>query len=205
MYKVFIDDKAIVFSSQLKKTQLAGDAIVILIQKKNWVDILQSRAQLPASVTLLVVSEDPEKTIRKVFKSHKWIEAAGGIVWRKKKALFIERLGRWDLPKGKIDKGERPEDAAIREIEEECGIIEPVIDKLIDITFHTYIQDGKPYIKKNWWYSLSYDGPKKLKPQTEESITKAEWLDRSEWKKVVKNTYPSIRSIIDNGRWTIDN
>lgn len=198
MYKVFIDDKAIVFSSQLKKTQLTGDAIVILIRKKNWVDILQSRAQLPVSVTLVVVSDDPEKTIRKVFKGYKWIETGGGIVWRKKKALFIERLGRWDLPKGKVDKGERPVDAAVREIEEECGIMGAVPERLIDVTFHTYEQDGQLYIKKNWWYSLTYDGPKELTPQTEESITKAEWLEKAEWKKVIKNTYPSILHVIQN-------
>ena len=36
--------------------------------------------------------------------------------------LFIYRFNKWDLPKGKLNKGEKKQDCAIREVEEECGI-----------------------------------------------------------------------------------
>ncbi len=34
------------------------------------------------------------------------IKTAGGIVIKNEKILFIYKNGKWDLPKGKIDKGE---------------------------------------------------------------------------------------------------
>ena len=36
--------------------------------------------------------------------------------------LLIYRRGKWDLPKGKLDYEESPEQAGVREVEEECGI-----------------------------------------------------------------------------------
>jgi hypothetical protein len=44
---------------------------------------------------------------------------------------------------------------------------------------------------------MSYSGKKKLIPQTEEAITKAVWLKYSEWKKVEKNTFETIRIVLD--------
>src|SRR5665213_1803978 len=63
-----------------------------------------------------------DKVIINLRKRYKYIEAAGGLVLNEKgKVLMIHRLGVWDLPKGKLDKGETPRKAAIREIEEESG------------------------------------------------------------------------------------
>ncbi|MBK9671561.1 MAG: NUDIX domain-containing protein [Bacteroidetes bacterium] len=68
------------------------------------------------------------------------IEAAGGIVKNKQgQLLFIFRHGKWDLPKGKIEKGENEQDAALREVEEECGIAELTLQKKLTTTFHTTI------------------------------------------------------------------
>ena len=53
--------------------------------------------------------------------------AAGGVVWRKneegEEVLLIHRpkYDDWTLPKGKLDDGEGPEEAAVREVEEETG------------------------------------------------------------------------------------
>ena len=61
------------------------------------------------------------KQLWKHFKSlFKYIKAAGGVIYNDVgEILFIERLERWDLPKGKVDKGESNKEAAIREVEEE--------------------------------------------------------------------------------------
>ncbi len=57
---------------------------------------------------------DLEKLKETFFKNFKVIEAAGGIVQNEKKdILFIYRLGKWDLPKGKIEKGEKEEACAV--------------------------------------------------------------------------------------------
>src|SRR5436309_2363157 len=54
--------------------------------------------------------------------------SAGGVAFRTRKAvtevaiISVRPTGRWQLPKGIIDEGELPEEAAIREVREEAGI-----------------------------------------------------------------------------------
>ena len=52
------------------------------------------------------------------------VRAAGGIVVRDGAVLMIHRpeYDDWSLPKGKLDADESPEDAAVREVEEETGL-----------------------------------------------------------------------------------
>ena len=67
-------------------------------------------------------NSDLEKLKKAFFKHFTHIEAAGGIVENEKKELlFIYRLGKWDLPKGKVEKGESIAETAVREVEEETG------------------------------------------------------------------------------------
>jgi 8-oxo-dGTP pyrophosphatase MutT (NUDIX family) len=52
------------------------------------------------------------------------IEAAGGLVLNERgNLLMIFRRGKWDLPKGKRDAGESIETCAVREVEEETGLV----------------------------------------------------------------------------------
>jgi diadenosine hexaphosphate hydrolase (ATP-forming) len=50
------------------------------------------------------------------------VQAGGIIVWRDRVVLRRTILGEWVFPKGWIDPGETPEQAAIREAREETGI-----------------------------------------------------------------------------------
>jgi len=129
-----------------------------------------------------------------VFKKHfQIIEAAGGIVLKNDKVLFIKRLGKWDLPKGKIDKGEKIEQAALREVEEECGVRTEIIKK-IGKTWHTFVQkDDK--LKCTHWFLMNCLDDKKIKPQAEEYITEVKWLSEHEVEEALKNTYQSIQLI----------
>ena len=69
-----------------------------------------------------VVTPDPGAAFGAFAAEFALIEAAGGVVvndcgqW-----LMIRRNGRWDLPKGHLECGERIEERAAREIEEETG------------------------------------------------------------------------------------
>jgi 8-oxo-dGTP pyrophosphatase MutT (NUDIX family) len=72
------------------------------------------------------------------------VPAAGGVVKSNDRLLFIFRNGKWDLPKGKIDEGENPPEAALREVSEECGIAGQQIKKQLPSTFHIY---PSPYSK----------------------------------------------------------
>ncbi|MEX1003288.1 MAG: NUDIX domain-containing protein [Crocinitomicaceae bacterium] len=138
-----------------------------------------------------------EKDLLYTFKDHRFIEAAGGIVRRENKFLFIKRHGLWDIPKGKLDAGETPKIAAVREIEEECGLSSPqIIDHLMN-TWHTYEEKGEKILKKTYWYLLEEVAEtKELIPQEEEGITAVQFFKWEELDEVKHNTYLSIIEVI---------
>jgi 8-oxo-dGTP pyrophosphatase MutT (NUDIX family) len=125
------------------------------------------------------------------------IEAAGGLVFNPEgETLWIKRLGKWDLPKGKIEPDEAPEMAAIREISEECDLAGNELHLIVPLreTYHTYTMRGKHVLKITWWYEVLYTGSASGSPQLEEAITEVKWLSNSEVKKqVLPNTYGNIR------------
>ncbi len=138
-----------------------------------------------------------EKAIEEYAKLFQYIYAAGGLIEKDGQFLFIYRLKKWDLPKGKIDKGESPEQAAIRECEEECGITRLSIIKELNPSYHIYEYKGAYALKKTFWYKMSTKHEANLVPQIEEDIEKVEWMDVKAIRETVLNdTYPAILDII---------
>lgn len=194
MYKVFIENKSVIiteiyssptFGSLLehKSNQTLNKDILPLLQDKH-------------VRSVVVICKNAKVVFKKLFKNYELIEAAGGVVQRKKRVLVIKRNGKWDLPKGKIELEELKEVAAVREIEEECGIIGPTVDELLCETYHTYNFKDKQVLKHTYWYAMSFSGKKKLIPQEEEGITKAKWAKKGNLEKIKKNTYNSIIDVI---------
>ena len=143
---------------------------------------------------------DLEKLKKAFFKNFKEIEAAGGIVQNdKKELLFILRLGKWDLPKGKVEKGEDLETCAVREVEEETGATNLTLKKKIGETYHTYNAYGKHFLKTTHWFYITCPSKQKLVPQTEENIAEIKWVKTKDIKEPLANTYPSIKDIL--GVW----
>ena len=141
---------------------------------------------------------ESEKELLEKFPDYQFIEAAGGLVRRDGGGyLFIRRHGLWDIPKGKLDKGESPELAAVREIEEECGLIQPVLVKHLIDTWHTYLHKGKNVLKKTYWYLLE-EGEQKteLVPQIEEGITEVQFFLPAKFDQIRSNTYGSIELVL---------
>ncbi len=140
---------------------------------------------------------DLDKLKKVFFKNFTVIEAAGGIVQNnKKELLFIYRLEKWDLPKGKMEIGENPERCALREVEEETGVTGLQLKKKIGETYHTYDAFGKQFLKTTHWFYLTCSGTQNLVPQTEEDITAIKWVATKDIKEPVANTYPSIKDIL---------
>lgn len=140
---------------------------------------------------------DLEKLKEVFFKNFKIIEAAGGIVQNEKKdVLFIHRLGKWDLPKGKIEKGEKEEVCAVREVTEETGVTGLNLKKKIGKTYHVYDEFGKRFLKISHWYHMTCSSTQILKPQTEEHITEIKWVKTLDIKEPMGNTYSSIKNIL---------
>ena len=127
------------------------------------------------------------------------IKAAGGLVFNdKNKLLMIFRNGKWDLPKGKIERGEQIEEAAIREVKEECGINELQIEKKLINTYHTYCINGLKILKKTYWFLMKTSFKFSLTPQLEEGITEVRWCDEENVSKYLKNSYSNIRDVISS-------
>ena len=140
---------------------------------------------------------DLGKLKKAFFKNFQLIEAAGGIVQNKEKEiLFIFRLGKWDLPKGKLEKGEDLEECAIREVAEETGVTGIKLKNKVGETYHTYDAFGKHFLKISHWYHMKSQRSQPLVPQTEEDITGIKWISLKDLKEPLSNTYASIRDIL---------
>lgn len=124
----------------------------------------------------------------------KVVDAAGGVVQKNDEHLLIYRLGKWDFPKGKLEKEEKFKHAAVREVEEETGLKVLLEDKICT-TWHTYTFRKKRILKRTKWYRMSCLDDANMAPQKEENIEQVVWCTPNRVSKKLKNTYNSIRFI----------
>ncbi|SKB39584.1 NUDIX domain-containing protein [Parapedobacter luteus] len=149
-------------------------------------------------ITYFILIKNPKEFLSLIKKRIKVIKASGGLVKNGEgDYLFIHRLGKWDLPKGKVDDDESMKQAAVREVEEECGIKVDYLGQKVMTTYHAYMLKGELVLKKTNWYEMGVNKVPKLKPQLEEDITEAIWLGRDKFNKIRKNTYPLIEDILN--------
>jgi 8-oxo-dGTP pyrophosphatase MutT (NUDIX family) len=127
------------------------------------------------------LSPDPEAAIRDLLGLFVIVEAAGGLVFDPEdRILAMYRRGWWDLPKGKIDPGETPEQAALREVVEETAAPQLELGLFLAHTYHVFrLKDKRRAVKLTHWFRMrSPGGP--LVPQTEEGIEQLAWLSKDE-------------------------
>ena len=150
---------------------------------------------------IYIPSEDTERTYRGLCSGFREVNAAGGLVSnRRGDYLLIRRNGLWDLPKGHQEPGEDIGVTALREVQEETGVLELEMRGLICVTDHCYFRNGMWHLKHTWWYDMLYTNPVDLTPQREEDITVAAWVARSSLPPYLKNTYPSIAEVFREAR-----
>ena len=202
MYKVFLNDRVIHIVPPGKITLIKSFEIINGIDgventKKWFSDFVNCDDQ-----EVYIINPDPEKFFRKIFYAAFFrIDAAGGVVKRDNKILLIFRNNIWDLPKGKIDSGETRENAAIREVEEECGITGLRIIKTLPSTFHIYQSPhkknkGKWILKETFWFEMDYFGDADGQPQNEENITEVRWFEKNHLHQALSNTYSSLKPLL---------
>lgn len=199
MYKVFINDRPLIFVSLDEIINSNSFSIVYTNPNAQQFDDLYANLNEETNEERsgLVLCNDIKASFELFSKPFSIVEAAGGIVTSSKgNMLWIKRLGKWDLPKGKIEKGELQDMAALREVEEECGVSNLILQDFIGTTYHTYFHKGKHVLKPTYWYAMKIDGEPDLIPQTEEAITACEWLSKAEIEaKAMADTYASIADI----------
>ncbi|HEY9009274.1 NUDIX hydrolase [Ohtaekwangia sp.] len=146
------------------------------------------------SLTLSVTDYDAIKAhLRSKFKV---VKAAGGVIRKKDKFLMIYRMKKWDLPKGKKEKGERYKETAVREVEEECNV-NVRLGKKICTTWHTYTMNKNAMIKKTRWYVMDLLDDSRMQPAVEEDIEEVRWMNRKEVYHALEHSYKSINYVIE--------
>lgn len=195
MYKVFVNEKKLTISKYPedieKNLRYEGFATLEIA-----VDLLQNTS----CPELNVYGDNIEELWEDFTHMFHVIEAAGGIVTNpNKEILFIKRLSKWDLPKGKVEKGESLEQAALREVEEETGLRELILENFINNTFHIYTErNGDRVLKTTYWFKMSYGGSGTATPQLEEGITEVDWKSDSRIRQeVFPATFHNIRMILN--------
>lgn len=204
MYKVFFNGSSIQFGNAAKKS--LKNNIVENIECEDVGKFRRLISQIETSdksLYFLLVNENINELWNCFRQQFTEIAAAGGLVMNAAgDLLFIKRLGVWDLPKGKIEKHESDDVAAVREVEEECGLTGLEIVRQLQSTFHIY---RSPYLdfpdslvlKETKWFLMRCSSDvQNLVPQVEENIEEVRWISRDEVDVVLKNTYESISEFL---------
>ena len=191
MYKVFINKLLIILTSKNKSLSQENSFLLTSITLNEIFKKVRKHKK--------IFLYHPKKSeLLKVFKSKiKVIFASGGIVKNdNNQILFIYRRGKWDLPKGKAEKGESIRETAVREVIEETGIEKLKIDKYFSNTFHIVRNNKKYFLKETSWFLMSSNFKGKLKPQLNEGIKSVKWKTFDDAKKIKKKTYGNISIIL---------
>ena len=144
----------------------------------------------------ILFHEDLDKLKKAFFKKFTLTRAAGGLVVNQRgEILLIHRRAKWDLPKGKIDPGESPEVCAVREVQEETGLLKASIEKHLLTTYHTYDESGKHILKPTEWYLMRSPNQDQLQPQTGEQITEVVWASPKSIHEYSRNTFALIKDV----------
>ena len=198
MYKVFIKNKVLIFKKGTEKSSELFQQFGPCLSVKRFHDLISFLDDRDDA--LYVYTESPAETLKEFFKNFTFLKAAGGIVQsieQPSRYLFIKRWGKWDLPKGKIEKVETPEAGAIREIKEECNVEGLQRIKKLPSTLHVYFMYEKFVVKKTHWYLFSGSIHQELVPQEEEDISEVKWFAKNELFEIKTNTYASLLDLIE--------
>ncbi len=201
MYKIYVNETPLIL---MQNDQIPTDSLDLsqnlLIRYNgkarslmNPIDMLEKTKRLSS---IIVYHKDVEKLHADFESLFKILEAGGGVVVNEQQEILtMFRRGSWDLPKGKIDKGETKAAAAIREVQEETGLgIVELGDFLLE-TNHTYkSRKGKRIIKRTYWYKMTTK-ELDLKPEIEEDIELCEWMTPKAFLKK-KPLYNTIQEVI---------
>ena len=195
-YKVFIGDSFIQFGNE-EENNLVFNSI---LPDPSLQVLSETIALIEAESSSFLIGGNKLVNWNNFKSLFTLIEAAGGLVKNKDGAwLFIHRNGMWDLPKGKIEKDEKIEDCAVREVAEECGIDEPVIIKPLETTFHTYKLNSQRILKPTHWFLMESSDRSELVPQTEEGITNVSWVPSARATVLAKQSFGSIKEVVAEG------
>ena len=194
MYKVFFNQKPLILTS---KIQDFSDREPFLFIKYTSVTQIIKALKSSKNSKVFLYHNDMDKLWKGFKKKFPIVQAAGGLVQRTdNKLLFIFRNNKWDLPKGGVEKKELIIDAAKREVIEETGVADIIVEKKISETYHIFKKGKRFRLKKTNWFKMSTTFMGKTNPQTEEGIEKTKWVSNKNIEDILNDAFENIRIIV---------
>ena len=194
MYKVFFNQKPLILTNEIQ--DFSDNEPLLYIKYTSLPQIIKA-LKSSKNRKVFLYHKDIDKLWKSFKKKFPVVEAAGGLVERTdKKILFIFRNNKWDLPKGGIEKNELIIEAAQREVTEETGVSDLIVQKQLSETFHIFKKGKRFRLKKTYWFKMSTSYTGKTKPQTEEGIKKTEWVSKEKIDDILNNAFENIRIIV---------
>ena len=194
MYKVFFNQKPLILTNEIQ--DFSDNEPLLFIKYTSVAQIIKALKSSKNRKVFLY-----HKNIEKLWKSFKKkfpiVEAAGGLVERTdNKLLFIFRNNKWDLPKGGVEKKELIIEAAQREVTEETGVSDLIVQKQLSETFHIFKKGKRFRLKKTYWFKMSTSYMGETVPQIEEGIKKIEWVSKEKIDEILNDAFENIRIIV---------
>ncbi len=193
---IFHNDKLLILKE--KDDFSYPEYFAICVKNKRDLNMFVQRWLKMKNCDNIIIYGYPLKKLIDDFKSlFNYVKAAGGIVKNnEEKILFIKRWNMWDLPKGKMEKGETAGETALREVKEETGLKNLYLENKLAETYHIYFYAPPYYLKRTYWYAMITNQSKGLIPQTKEDITEVVWLDKKQCEKAFSETYRTLRETL---------
>lgn len=204
MRKIYFNYKPLFICSEITPTidEYLHQGSTIFIDEFNThtVKTIIEEMERPEMNAGVFLHKDVDEVLDSIKEHMTVLQAAGGLVHvGGENVLLIFRRGKWDLPKGKLDKGEDLATCAVREVTEETGINGVKINDLITITYHTYHERDSFILKETYWYLMTVEQLQPFVPQLEEDIDKCEWVKTGNLAPYLDNTYPTIVEVVKKG------
>ena len=171
---------------------------VIGVEANMSVSVAKVIKKVESRKYVAIITSDTEATFQSFMREFVVVEAAGGVVESPSgELLMIRSRGHWDLPKGHVESGETGREAALREVEEETGIVcRTVGESPVAHTWHAYNTYGRWELKRTeWWAMTPVSGT--LKPQSEEGIADVRWLAGEALAEALKMSYATIKLVVE--------
>jgi 8-oxo-dGTP pyrophosphatase MutT (NUDIX family) len=125
--------------------------------------------------------------------------SAGGLVVAGSRILLISTQDgrRWQLPKGHIERGESPEQAAVREVREETGVTGRVVASLPGVEYWFVEKGSRRVHKRVEYFLLTYVSGDAADFDAHE-VSGAEWFSWDEG--IARLSFENERRVVEQAR-----
>lgn len=199
MYKIFYEQRALIFPNIDEKDLIldANDQQSESYEVEKIHNFLRQWLVVNLTDDVVIDHVSPEVLSAALCRTFYLAPAAGGVVVQEGQFAAIQRHGIPDLPKGHVEEGEDVAIAAIREVEEETGLMGLKIIRQLPSSWHCYLYENEWRLKQTSWFLMTADDISHANPQTDEDITEVAFLSEYDLEWFLKNTYRSIAETLE--------